>query len=67
METNIPGVYAGGDVTDFPAKVKLIVTGLGEAATAVNNAAHYIDPGMKVFPGYSTTIMKQRERKKRKE
>ena len=66
METNIAGVYAAGDVTDFPGKVKLIATGFGEAATAVNNSAHYIDPGMKVFPGYSTTIMKQRERKKTK-
>ncbi len=62
METNIPGVYAAGDVTGFPGKVKLIVTGFGEAATAVNNAAHYIDPHMRVFPGYSTTVMKLRER-----
>ena len=62
METNIPGVYAAGDVTGFPGKVKLIVTGFGEAATALNNAAHYINPAMKVFPGYSTTIMKQRDR-----
>jgi thioredoxin reductase len=67
METNIPGVYAAGDVAAFPGKVKLIATGFGEAATAVNNSAHYIDPGMKVFPGYSTTIMKQRERRKQRE
>jgi len=67
METNIAGVYAAGDVTAFPGKVKLIATGFGEAATAVNNSAHYINPGMKVFPGYSTTVMKQRERRKQKE
>lgn len=67
METNIAGVYAAGDVTDFPGKVKLIATGFGEAATVVNNSAHYINPGVKVFPGYSTTIMKQRERRKQKE
>ncbi len=66
METNIPGVYASGDVAEFPGKVKLIATGFGEAVTAVNNAAHYISPRMKVFPGYSTTIMKQRERKQKK-
>jgi thioredoxin reductase (NADPH) len=66
METNIPGVYAAGDVAHYPGKLKLIVTGFGEAATAVNNAAHYIDPGMKVFPGYSTTIMKRRERQTQK-
>jgi thioredoxin reductase (NADPH) len=67
METNIPGVYAAGDVAEFPGKVKLIVTGFGEAATALNNAAHYINPAMKVFPGYSTTIMKQLERRKQRE
>ena len=66
METSLSGVYAAGDVAHYPGKLKLIVTGFGEAATAVNNSAHYINPGMKVFPGYSTTIMKQRERKKTK-
>ncbi len=65
METSIPGVYAAGDVAHYPGKLKLIVTGLGEAATAVNNAAHYLDPAMKAFPGYSTTIMKRREHRAR--
>jgi thioredoxin reductase (NADPH) len=54
METNIPGVYAAGDVASHPAKLKLIATGFGEAATAVNFAKHYIDPGAKVFPGHSS-------------
>jgi thioredoxin reductase len=66
METNIPGVYAAGDVAGFPGKVKLIVTGFGEAATAVNNAARYVNPGLKVFPGYSSTVMKRRERRDRR-
>jgi thioredoxin reductase (NADPH) len=66
METNIPGVYAAGDVAHYPGKLKLIVTGFGEAATAVNNAAHYLDPAMKVFPGYSTTVMKLRDRQRDK-
>ncbi len=66
METNIPGVYAAGDVAHYAGKLKLIVTGFGEAATAVNNAAHYIDPAMKVFPGYSTTVMKLRDRQRDK-
>jgi ferredoxin/flavodoxin---NADP+ reductase len=34
--------------------VRLISVGFGEAATAVNNAAVYIDPGAKVFPGHSS-------------
>ena len=67
METNVPGVYAAGDVASFPGKVKLIATGFGEAATAVNNSAHYINPATKVFPGYSTTVMKRRERAGKRE
>jgi thioredoxin reductase len=31
METNIPGVYAAGDIVTFPGKLKLIATGAGEA------------------------------------
>jgi thioredoxin reductase (NADPH) len=57
METNIPGVYAAGDIVVYPGKLKLIATGFGEAATAVNNAAAYINPSLKLFPGHSSTIM----------
>lgn len=55
METSRPGVYAAGDITTYPGKVKLIVVGFGEAATAVNNAATYINPDAKLFPGHSTS------------
>ena len=44
MATNLPRVYAAGDITEYPGKVRLIATGFGEAATAVNNAAVAIDP-----------------------
>jgi thioredoxin reductase len=54
METNMPGVYAAGDVAQHGGKLKLIATGFGEAATAVNFAKHYIDPSAKAFPGHST-------------
>ncbi|HRY28620.1 MAG TPA: NAD(P)/FAD-dependent oxidoreductase [Elusimicrobiota bacterium] len=54
METNRPGIYAAGDMASYPGKVKLIATGFGEAATAVNNAAAYINPKSTVFPGHST-------------
>jgi thioredoxin reductase (NADPH) len=50
-------VYAAGDIAMYPGKVKLIATGFGEAATAVNNAAAYINPALKVFPGHSSTLM----------
>jgi len=54
MQTNLEGVFAAGDITDYPGKVRLISVGFGEAATAVNNAAHFIDPTAKVFPGHSS-------------
>ncbi|HEV8354120.1 MAG TPA: NAD(P)/FAD-dependent oxidoreductase [bacterium] len=62
METNLPGVYAAGDVATFPGKLKLIVTGFGEAATAVNNAVTYINPNASAFPGHSSAIMEQKEK-----
>ena len=44
MRTNVAGVYAAGDITDYDGKVRLIAVGFGEVATAVNNAAVHIDP-----------------------
>lgn len=54
MATNLPRVYAAGDITEYVGKVRLISVGFGEAATAVNNAATVIDPSATVFPGHST-------------
>ena len=54
MATNLPRVFAAGDITDYPGKVRLISVGFGEAATAVCNAATVIDPEAEVFPGHST-------------
>lgn len=56
MSTNIPGVYAAGDVCTYPGKVKLIATGLGEAPTAVNNALHFIQPDLRIQPMHSTSL-----------
>lgn len=56
MSTNLPRIYAAGDVTEYPGKVRLIAVGFGEAATAVNNAAAEIDPSAAVFPGHSTDL-----------
>ena len=49
-------VYAAGDVCTYRGKVKLIATGFGEAATAVNNLAVDLDPGAHVFPGHSSAL-----------
>ena len=52
--TSLPRVFAAGDVTDYPGKVRLIAVGFGEAATAVNNAAVAINPDAHLFPGHSS-------------
>ncbi|WP_007025769.1 NAD(P)/FAD-dependent oxidoreductase [Saccharomonospora iraqiensis] len=54
MATARDRVYAAGDVAAYPGKVKLIATGFGEAATAVNNIAVALDPKAKLFPGHSS-------------
>ncbi|WP_435171339.1 NAD(P)/FAD-dependent oxidoreductase [Paenibacillus glycanilyticus] len=54
METSIPGIFAAGDITTYPGKLKLIAVGFGEAPTAINNAKVYIDPDAKLSPGHSS-------------
>lgn len=56
METNIPGIYAAGDVVDYEGKLDLIATGFSEAAIAVNNAVHRVNPDARVNPGHSTSM-----------
>jgi thioredoxin reductase (NADPH) len=56
METGVAGIYAAGDITTYPGKLKLIATGFGEAATAVNQAVHWIYPEKKVAPGHSSNM-----------
>jgi thioredoxin reductase (NADPH) len=56
METGRAGIYAAGDITTYPGKLKLIATGFGEAATAVNQAVHWIYPEKKVNPGHSSNM-----------
>jgi ferredoxin/flavodoxin---NADP+ reductase len=56
QETNIPGIYAAGDICTYDGKVKLIVSGFGEGPTAVNNAKAFIDPKAKLQPMHSTSM-----------
>jgi thioredoxin reductase (NADPH) len=56
METGRPGIYAAGDIVTYPGKLKLIATGFAEAATAVNQAVHWIYPEKKVAPGHSSNM-----------
>jgi thioredoxin reductase (NADPH) len=62
LQTNIPGVFAAGDIASYPAKFKLIANGAGEAVTAINHAIQYIDPTARLDAGHSTTIMEKREK-----
>ena len=52
-ETNLPGVYAAGDVAGFDGKITLITVGFAEAALAANHAVARIR-GEKAQPKYST-------------
>ncbi|MCM3748189.1 NAD(P)/FAD-dependent oxidoreductase [Paenibacillus pasadenensis] len=56
METSVPGIFAAGDITTYPGKLKLIAVGFGEAPTAINNAKVYIDPNAKLSPGHSSNL-----------
>ena len=53
MQTNLPRVFAAGDVAGYPGKITLITIGMGEAAIAANNAIAQIR-GEKIQPKYST-------------
>lgn len=61
METNIPGIYAAGDICTYEGKVKLIASGFGEAPTAISNAKVFIDPSSKVQPLHSTSLMEEKK------
>jgi thioredoxin reductase len=54
MQTNLPAVYAVGDITTYEGKIKLIATATAEAATAANYCKSHIDPASRVYPGHSS-------------
>lgn len=56
METNIPGVYAAGDICTYEGKIKLIACGFGEAPIAISSAKTYIDPTARMQPAHSTSL-----------
>jgi thioredoxin reductase (NADPH) len=55
FETNIPGIFAIGDINTYPGKKKLILSGFHEAALAAFAAKTIIEPGKKVHLQYTTT------------
>src|SRR5262249_46908909 len=48
FQTNIPGVFAIGDINTYPGKKKLILSGFHEAALAAFAVAHHLNPAKKV-------------------
>lgn len=56
FRTSLSKVFAVGDVSTFEGKLKLIATGVGEAATAVCVAKTMLDPTAKLFPGHSSEM-----------
>lgn len=61
MQTNMPGIFAAGDVALYDGKLKLIATGFGEAAIAVNYAKTLVDPASRAFPGHSSELTPQEQ------
>ena len=52
--TNIPGIFAIGDVNTYPGKLKLILCGFHEATIAVQYAYNIINPGKRYVMKYTT-------------
>ncbi len=52
--TNIPGVYAIGDINTYKNKLKLILCGFHEAALVSHSAYKYVNPGVKYTMKYTT-------------
>ena len=55
FQTNIPGVFAIGDINTYPGKKKLILSGFHEAALAAFAVASHLNPAKKVPLQYTTT------------
>jgi thioredoxin reductase (NADPH) len=53
--TSTPGIFAVGDINDYPGKKKLILSGFHEAALAAFAIQAHLDPGKKVHLQYTTT------------
>lgn len=52
--TNVPGIYAIGDINTYPGKLKLILSGFHEAALMAQSAFKHIYPDQKLSFKYTT-------------
>jgi thioredoxin reductase (NADPH) len=62
FQTNVPGIFAIGDINTYPGKKKLILSGFHEAALAAFAIQHHLFPEKRQFLQYTTTspVMQQR-------
>jgi thioredoxin reductase (NADPH) len=58
FETSVPGIFAVGDISIYPGKKKLILSGFHEAALAAFGAARYVFPNKPIHLQYTTTSTK---------
>lgn len=52
--TNVPGIFAIGDINTYPGKLKLILSGFHEAALMAQSAFKYVYPDQKLSFKYTT-------------
>ncbi|MEQ1745131.1 MAG: NAD(P)/FAD-dependent oxidoreductase [Saprospiraceae bacterium] len=52
--TNVPGIFAIGDINTYPGKLKLILCGFHEATLACQSAFNLVNPGKKLSFKYTT-------------
>jgi thioredoxin reductase (NADPH) len=55
FETNVPGIFAIGDINWYPGKLKLILSGFHEAALMAQKAHRYVFPDKKLTFQYTTS------------
>ncbi len=55
FETNIPGIFAIGDINTYPGKLKLILCGFHEGALMAQKAYHYVYPNKRLVFQYTTS------------
>jgi len=55
FETNVPGIFAIGDINWYPGKLKLILSGFHEGALMAQKAYQYCFPGKRLVFQYTTS------------
>jgi thioredoxin reductase (NADPH) len=55
FESNVPGIFAIGDINWYPGKLKLILSGFHEAALMAQKAHRYVFPGKRLIFQYTTS------------